>query len=300
MWNGPCCGTATSIAPKIGRRCWSRWWHAIASQEFQRFFRADAAFANPECMSFWKPRAMSMPSACQPTTFLEREIEPLLTRPVGRPSNAPVVWYARLPVSGGELGPARRVVAKVEWHKGELFPRVGFIVTNLAGAPNGWCGSTTSGHGGTVDQGRQERGEVDAAVLPRLRGQPGAAAAVCPGVQPGQLPAAGWRCPRAVRHWTLTTLREKLIKIGAKVVRHCPVRDLPDGGGGGAAGVVPGHFGRDWRVEVACTFSRMTLPGVNIIRVDGSWRRALPPFKLKLVLKGAIEANRRSGCGKRA
>jgi hypothetical protein len=26
--------------------------------------------------------------------------------------------------------------------------------------------------------------------------------------------------PRSVRHWTLTTLREKLIKLGAKVVRH--------------------------------------------------------------------------------
>jgi len=26
--------------------------------------------------------------------------------------------------------------------------------------------------------------------------------------------------PRKVSHWTLTTLREKLIKIGAKVVRH--------------------------------------------------------------------------------
>ena len=26
--------------------------------------------------------------------------------------------------------------------------------------------------------------------------------------------------PRSMRHWTLTTLREKLIKIGAKVVRH--------------------------------------------------------------------------------
>jgi hypothetical protein len=26
--------------------------------------------------------------------------------------------------------------------------------------------------------------------------------------------------PQAVRHWTLTTLREKPIKIGAKVVRH--------------------------------------------------------------------------------
>ena len=26
--------------------------------------------------------------------------------------------------------------------------------------------------------------------------------------------------PRSVRHWSLTTLREKLIRIGAKVVRH--------------------------------------------------------------------------------
>jgi len=26
--------------------------------------------------------------------------------------------------------------------------------------------------------------------------------------------------PRSVKHWSLTTLREKLIKIGAKVVRH--------------------------------------------------------------------------------
>ena len=26
--------------------------------------------------------------------------------------------------------------------------------------------------------------------------------------------------PPRVKHWTLTTLREKLIKIGAKVVRH--------------------------------------------------------------------------------
>ena len=26
--------------------------------------------------------------------------------------------------------------------------------------------------------------------------------------------------PRAVEHWSLTTLREKLVKIGAKVARH--------------------------------------------------------------------------------
>jgi hypothetical protein len=26
--------------------------------------------------------------------------------------------------------------------------------------------------------------------------------------------------PKAVEHWSLTTLREKLVKIGAKIVRH--------------------------------------------------------------------------------
>ncbi len=31
----------------------------------------------------------------------------------------------------------RRVVAKVEWHRGKLFPRVGFIVTNLSYPPKG-------------------------------------------------------------------------------------------------------------------------------------------------------------------
>ena len=75
------------------------------------------------------------------------------------------------------------------------------------------------GHGGAVDQGGQERAEVDAAVVPPVQGQPGAAAAVRPGLQPGQLPAATGAAPVGA-DWTLTTLREKLIKIGAKVVRH--------------------------------------------------------------------------------
>ncbi len=41
--------------------------------------------------------------------------------------------------------------------------------------------------------------------------------------------------PRSVRHWSLTTLREKLIKIGAKAVTHSKLCDLSNGGGGGAA-----------------------------------------------------------------
>ena len=57
----------------------------------------------------------------------------------------PVVWYKGFLYQAASWKTARRVVAKVEFHFGELFPRVGFIVTNLGnGAAVRWCGSTTS------------------------------------------------------------------------------------------------------------------------------------------------------------
>src|SRR5713226_9075125 len=43
----------------------------------------------------------------------------------------PVVWYKGFLYQAATWKTARRVVAKVEHHAGELFPRVGFIVTNL-------------------------------------------------------------------------------------------------------------------------------------------------------------------------
>src|SRR6516165_6586168 len=49
----------------------------------------------------------------------------------------PDAWRTRdecqLHYQAGSSTRARRVVAKVEWHPGELYPRVGFIVTNMAG-----------------------------------------------------------------------------------------------------------------------------------------------------------------------
>ncbi len=36
----------------------------------------------------------------------------------------------------------------------------------------------------------------------------------------GPDPKATWALPLGAEHWSLTTLREKLVKIGAKVVSH--------------------------------------------------------------------------------
>jgi len=49
---------------------------------------------------------------------LLREMEPLLTRPVGRPSNKPIVWYHDFLYQAGTWDSPRRVVAKIEWHQG--------------------------------------------------------------------------------------------------------------------------------------------------------------------------------------
>ena len=63
---------------------------------------------------------------------LERDIAELLKRPFGRPSHKPVVWYKGFLYQAASWKMAPRIVAKVEFHFGELSPRVGFIVTNLS------------------------------------------------------------------------------------------------------------------------------------------------------------------------
>jgi hypothetical protein len=190
------------------------------SQKLPRYFRADAAFANPEVYEFLETEGYGYVIRLPANEVLQREIEPLLTRPVGRPSNAPVVWYADFLYQAQSWDCARRVVAKVEWHKGELFPRVGFIVTNLDRPTKRVV--RFYNQRGTAEQWIKEG--KNAVKWTRLS---------CHDFVDNQVRLQLFVLaynlgnflrqavlPQAVRHWTLTTLREKLIKIGAKVVRH--------------------------------------------------------------------------------
>ena len=69
--------------------------------------------------------------------LLHEKIRHLLTRPVGRPPEKPIICWSEFSYQAGSWDRLRRVVAKVEWHPGELFPRVGFIVTNMSAKPEG-------------------------------------------------------------------------------------------------------------------------------------------------------------------
>ena len=103
----------------------------------RRYFRADAAFAKPDIYEYLEERRVFYAIRLPSNKVLQYEIAPLLIRPVGRPPKRPVILYDDFWYRAESWDRARRVVAKVEWHRGELFPRVGFIVTNMTAGPEG-------------------------------------------------------------------------------------------------------------------------------------------------------------------
>ncbi len=95
-------------------------------------FRADAAFAKPEIYEAMEERGVDYVIRIPANKSLELEIEDILFRPPGRPNAKPLVRYKSFRYQAESWSKARRVVAKVEHHQGELFPRVGFVVTSMS------------------------------------------------------------------------------------------------------------------------------------------------------------------------
>jgi len=189
-------------------------------RKLRRYFRGDAAFALPELYEFLEAEhyryAMRMPA----NDVLYEAIDYLLTRPVGRPPKRPVVFYDSFEYQAGSWSKPRRVVAKVEWHQGELFPRVGFIVTNLSWAS--WDVVAFYNQRGTAEQWIKEgkyalnwtRLSCHDFVDNQVRLQLFVLAYNLANFLRTEA------LPGSVSHWSLSTLQKKLVKIGAKVVRH--------------------------------------------------------------------------------
>ena len=81
-------------------------------------FRADAAFAKPEIYEALEERGVKYAMRIPSNGSLESEIAEMLSRPVGRPSHKPVVWYKSFLYQAASWKTARRVVAKVDFHSG--------------------------------------------------------------------------------------------------------------------------------------------------------------------------------------
>src|ERR671939_996961 len=186
----------------------------------RRYFRADAAFASPEVYAFLEAEDYGYVIRLPANAVLQRRIAHLLTPPVGRPPHEIRRFYVSFRYQVQTWTRSRRVVAKVEWHPGELYPRVGFLVTNLGRPPERVVAFYNQR--GTAEQWIREG--KNAAKWTRLSCRSMAANAVRL-----QLHALAYNManffrtlvlPDEVERWSLTTLRETMVKIGAKVIAH--------------------------------------------------------------------------------
>ena len=171
-------------------------------------------------MSFWKTRASCTRSVCRRTKFFWKASaicsrDPLaVRRTMCGTINAGFSYRAK------SWDKARRVVAKVEWHPSELFPRVGFIVTNLS-RPADRVTLFYNQRGKAEQCIKEGKNAIKWTRLSCRRFRDNAVRL--------QLHALAYNLanfmrtlalPKEVEYWSLTTLREKLVKIGAKVVSH--------------------------------------------------------------------------------
>ena len=184
------------------------------------YFRGDAAFASPEIYEYLEDNGVLYSIRLKANNNLYAEIEHLLTRPVGRPPKKPRIFYHSFSYRAASWSKSRRIVAKVEWHQGELFPRVGFIVTNLQRKAS------------NVTRFYNQRGKCEqwikegkyALNWTRLS----CTRFVCNQVRLALFVLAynlgnfirRFGLPKQVAHWSLRSVQLKLVKIGARVISH--------------------------------------------------------------------------------
>ena len=151
--------------------------------------------------------------------ILQRDVEELLKRPVGRPSKKPLVEYKGFLYQAASRKTDRRVVAKVEHHPGELFRRVGFIVTNLT-LPSRAVVRFYNKRGRAEQWIKEGKQAVKMTRLSchRFRSNEVRLWLTIIAYHLGNL----WRrlvLPQRIGKWSLTSLQQRLVKTGGRLVK---------------------------------------------------------------------------------
>ena len=183
-------------------------------------FRADAAFARPAIYEALEARGVQYAIRVPANKNLELAIEDLLFRSPGRPSHQPLVRYKSVRYQAESWTTPRRIVAKVEHHVGELFPRVGFIVTNLPLSNRAVVRFYNKR--GTAEQWIKEGKQAahwTRLSCHRFRANEVRLQLSVLAYNLGNL----WRrlvLPTRIERWSLTSLQQRLVKTGARLVKH--------------------------------------------------------------------------------
>ena len=183
-------------------------------------FRADGAFAKPEMYEALEERGVKYALRIPANDTLERDIAERLPRPVGRRSRKPWAEDKGFLYPAASWKTARRVVAKVEHHPGELFPPVGFIVTNLT-LPSRAVVRFYNKRGTAEQWIKEGKQAVKMTRLSchRFRSNEVRRWLSVIAYNLGNL----WRrlvLPKRIERWSLTSLQQRLVKTGGRLIKH--------------------------------------------------------------------------------
>jgi hypothetical protein len=107
------------------------------NKNIRKYFRGDTAFTKSEVYEYLESNGFLYAIRLPANEILQKEIQHLWARPVGCPPKKPIVQTYDFMYLAAIWNKPRRVVARVEWQQGELFPNVGFILNNISAKAKG-------------------------------------------------------------------------------------------------------------------------------------------------------------------
>src|SRR5262249_43275086 len=249
------CVPATCTAPTAGTACSRLSLHAIRASSRVSISALTQRSPCRRSTSSWKPSGSNMRSACRNQPDPPGQ-DRLSAQTSGRTTRAPCAPVScELQLSGRKLEQAapgdcqgrvasRRTLSARRLHRDEHEP------------PGRACGRILqqARHVRAMDQGRQGRDQMDAAVVPDVRGQRRAAPTSCARLQPRQFPAHAGDA-RADQGLVTDKLEGEADQDWRESREPRPLCRLPDGRGRHPAANVPGDFAAHRGTAAAATTS---------------------------------------------
>ena len=187
---------------------------------FKVTLRADAAFGIPKLYELCEDLGVDYVIRLKENNCLAEGVSELLIKPGEENKDRYITLYKDIVYQAKSWDKARRVIAKIEHHPDELFPRVGFIITNLK-----WRNKKVVkfyNKRGTCEQWIKEGKNTltwTKLSCKRFKENEARLRLFLLAYNLGNF-LRTLVLPKKIKHWSLKTIQLKLIKTGGRLIKH--------------------------------------------------------------------------------
>jgi hypothetical protein len=190
-----------------------------AGKGFKVILRGDAAFSTPELMKLCEELGIAYAFRIKENSRLEELVSDVV-KTIKKDKQKVITLYKDFSYQAGSWDKPRRIIAKIEQSPNELFPRVGFIVTSLR-----WRDKKVVkfyNKRGTCEQwikeGKYALNWTKLSCQKFVENEARLKLFIMAYNLGNFLRTLA--LPEKIKHWSLRTIQLKIIKIGARLIRH--------------------------------------------------------------------------------